>query len=217
MRIITGQFKGIRLESVDDVYLRPIDDRVKESVFNILMHRTNGAKVLDCFAGTGAIGLEALSRGADSVCFVEKERSFLNVLKKNIEKLKVEEQANVWPGDVFSTIKRLAEKEEKFDLVFIDPPYFDQVKEVNGRVQQIKGIRKPKNDEEIEKLQSADTEPLPQLILKYLNEYPILKESGLGMIRTFKKVPIQFEGFDNINCCRQQNYGDGVVSFFQVK
>lgn len=217
MRIITGKFKGIRLESLPDVYLKPIDDRVKESVFNILTPRLEEAKVLDLFAGTGAIGLEALSRGAISVCFVEKERSFQDVLKKNIQKLKAEDVSEVWPGDVFSSIQRLSEKGERFDLVFIDPPYFDRViVQENGRIKQIKGIRKPKTKEEIENSQSPEGEPLPQLILKYMDQYPILNASGTGVIRTFKKVSLDFSLLQKVSCWRQENYGDALVSFFKA-
>ncbi len=216
MRIITGEFKGRRLESVADSYLRPIDDRVKEAVFNILAPRLEGAKGLDLFAGTGAIGLEALSRGAASICFVEKERAFQAVLKKNIQKLQVEARSNVWPGDAFAVVPRFAEKGERFDLIFVDPPYFDRVEvHAKGKLQQTRGVRKPKEEREI--LQFSATEPLPQLILKYLDQYPILNPSGVGMIRTFKKVPLEFEGLRHLGCFRQERYGDAVVSFFKVK
>ena len=216
MRIITGEFKGRKLESVPDPYLRPIDDRVKGAVFNILAPWLQGAKGLDLFAGTGAIGLEALSRGAASVCFVEKERAFQAVLKKNIEKLKVGDRATVWPGDVFAAVERLGEKKEQFDLIFVDPPYFDRVEvQAKGKVQQVRGLRKPKD--ESENLQFSATESLPQLILKYFDRYPILNSSGVGIIRTFKKVPLEFEGLGHLVCFRQERYGDAVVTFFKVK
>jgi len=124
MRIITGKFKGMHLGTLPHKQLKPIDDRVKESLFNILASQIEGKSVCDLFAGSGAIGFEALSRGAEKVCFVEKRREFQKLLQQNSEKLKVQDQCETWPGGVLEAIKRFHLQKRKFDLIFVDPPLF---------------------------------------------------------------------------------------------
>lgn len=218
MRIITGKYKGIRLNSIMDPYLKPIDDRVKEGLFNILSHRLQEAKVCDLFAGSGAIGLEALSRGAESVLFVEKKKEFASIIRKNIEKLKAQDATRLWPGDVLEALPSLHEKGEQFDLVFVDPPYFDRVLSGDAnKFKQVRGERKPKWETGKENSQSIEGEALPQYVLKSLDRYPILKPSGIGMIRTFKKHPVNYEGLKNLTQAREVRYGDAILSFFKLK
>ena len=126
MRIIGGRFKGLGLTSVGKgdaaAHLRPTTDRVRESLFSMLMSRdvVQGARVLDLFAGTGALGLEALSRGAREVCFVENGRVGQRLIRENIEKLRVEGETTLMRNDA----TRLgAWPMAPFDLVFLDPPY----------------------------------------------------------------------------------------------
>lgn len=125
MRIIGGDFRGRRLASVGKgdaaAHLRPTSDRVRESLFNILCSydAIHGAQVLDLFAGTGALGLEALSRGAERACFVENGRASLKLLKSNIELCGVADRAAVVTRDA----RRLGDSSEAYDLVFLDPPY----------------------------------------------------------------------------------------------
>jgi len=102
--------------------VRPTYDRVRESVFDILGPRVEGARVLDLFAGSGALGIECLSRGAESVTFVEKDRAVLAVLRANIEALGVSASAVVLHGDAVRSLKA-AVPGGPFDLVFVDPPY----------------------------------------------------------------------------------------------
>ncbi|NNE51469.1 MAG: 16S rRNA (guanine(966)-N(2))-methyltransferase RsmD [Sulfitobacter sp.] len=126
MRIIAGRFRGTALAAVGkgdaDAHLRPTSDRVRESLFSMLTHRDviEGARVLDLFAGTGALGLEALSRGAREVCFVESGRVGQRLIRENIEKLRVEKETTLMRNDA----TRLgAWPNAPFDLVFLDPPY----------------------------------------------------------------------------------------------
>ncbi|MEM9966809.1 MAG: 16S rRNA (guanine(966)-N(2))-methyltransferase RsmD [Pseudomonadota bacterium] len=126
MRIIAGRFRGSILASPGrgdaSASLRPTSDRVRESLFSTLTHRgvIEGARVLDVFAGTGALGLEALSRGAREVCFVEHGRVALRLLAKNQQRLRVEKQTFVMRSDA----RRLGTwSNAPFDLVFLDPPY----------------------------------------------------------------------------------------------
>lgn len=122
MRIITGRYKGLQLKTLPGVQTRPTMDRVRESLFSILGGFVEGAVVLDIFAGSGALGLEALSRGAARVTFVEKSRGVAEVLQSNVDKTR-SESCNVITGPVERVLPRLASQNLTFDLVFLDPPY----------------------------------------------------------------------------------------------
>ncbi len=122
MRIIAGSFKGHRLAAVRG-RLRPTSERVREAVFSILGLAVPGARVLDLFAGTGALGLEALSRGAAAVVFVEDHPASLKVLRRNIEALGLADRTEVLPLPVKGALKRLIARQAVFDIVFLDPPY----------------------------------------------------------------------------------------------
>ena len=121
MRIISGRFKGHRLVSFQADHIRPTTDRVKESVFNILQAYFDGSSVLDLFAGTGNLGIEALSRGAARVQSVESNKKSLSILKENLTKLKIADEVKVHPIDVFQFLKKY--QGEAFDIIFIDPPF----------------------------------------------------------------------------------------------
>jgi len=128
MRIIGGKYKGKRIKSLpkreDTKLLRPTTDRVKESVFSILNNYLEGVKFLDLFAGTGNVGIEALSRGAGKVIFVENDKRFCKLIKENLEKLGVErDRYEVICDDYVNALKRLARRGEKFDFIYADPPY----------------------------------------------------------------------------------------------
>jgi 16S rRNA (guanine966-N2)-methyltransferase len=123
VRIIGGNFKGKKLFTLKGMDLRPTADRVKEAIFDILQNYTHGKRVLDLFAGTGALGIEALSRGADKAVFVEGSARSRAVLFKNIEACCLEEQAEVLGREVREGIRILEKRGETFDLVFLDPPY----------------------------------------------------------------------------------------------
>jgi 16S rRNA (guanine(966)-N(2))-methyltransferase RsmD len=124
MRIIAGEFKGRRLQFIKTPGIRPAMDRVKESLFNVLGGLLMDKEVLDLFAGSGSIGLEAISRGASRCVFVDKDRSTIGVLKENIEKLGLSgDRAEVLCLDWKRALKGLREQGNKFDFLFIDPPY----------------------------------------------------------------------------------------------
>ena len=123
MRIIAGAFRGRKLAAPQGHALRPTADRLRESLFNILAHGDGppleGARVADIFAGTGAVGLEALSRGAAQVTFVEKSAASLECLQRNIAMLDVTERCRV----IAASARRLPPADASFDLIFLDPPY----------------------------------------------------------------------------------------------
>ena len=121
MRIIGGQFKGRTLTSFDGKDIRPTGDRVKESLFNILYTRFYGARVLDLFCGSGALGLESLSRGAKEVVFNDAAKNSLEVLKKNLKLVKADERDyRVYSLDYAQCLNV---QRDAFDIIFIDPPY----------------------------------------------------------------------------------------------
>ena len=120
MRIISGKFRGLKLCEFEGKDIRPTADRVKESLFNILAERIVGATCLDLFCGSGSLGLECLSRGADFVCFNDNSPPSIAVLTKNLKKIPSENNYSVSRLDY---AQFLANTASKFDLVFIDPPY----------------------------------------------------------------------------------------------
>ena len=123
MRIISGTSKGKKLRSLRGQAIRPTSDRVKESIFNILGKEVDGKRVLDLFAGTGNLGIEALSRGATRTVFVEKEKLAIDLIKKNLSHCGFDDRSQVVTGEVERVIRHLHRKGEVFDLIFIDPPY----------------------------------------------------------------------------------------------
>ena len=120
MRVITGAARGRRLKELEGYETRPTTDRVKEGIFNIIQFDIEGRKVLDLFAGTGQLGIEALSRGAASAVFVEHRRDAAALVKENLKLTGLEKNARVVCGEALSF---LSSTREKFDLIFIDPPF----------------------------------------------------------------------------------------------
>ncbi|RKY43277.1 MAG: 16S rRNA (guanine(966)-N(2))-methyltransferase RsmD [Candidatus Makaraimicrobium thalassicum] len=123
MRIIGGKYRGRRIKQPGFAAVRPTKDRIREAVFNIIAAKVPGAGVLDIFAGSGAYGLEALSRGAEKALFVEKNRRCGRAIGENIRLLGAEERARIITGDVFKSMELLAKSGQSFDLAFSDPPY----------------------------------------------------------------------------------------------
>jgi 16S rRNA (guanine966-N2)-methyltransferase len=120
VRIIAGRWKGHQLKTLRGRDVRPTSDRVREAWMSALGGWIDDARVVDLFAGSGALGLEALSRGAASVVFVERARGALKLLRANIELLGAQSECRVWEGEVFRYLDGLA---EPFDVALADPPY----------------------------------------------------------------------------------------------
>ncbi|GAB6180576.1 16S rRNA (guanine(966)-N(2))-methyltransferase RsmD [Desulfotomaculum defluvii] len=123
MRIIAGTARGRNLKSPKGMSTRPTSDRVREALFNILSYQVPGSRLLDLFSGTGAIGIEALSRGAEKVTLVERDRNTAKIILENLRLCNVFEKAEVMATDVNQAIQVLGRKKETFNLIFIDPPY----------------------------------------------------------------------------------------------
>lgn len=123
LRIIAGERRGARLRTLEGDTTRPLRDRVREALFSILQSRMRGATVLDLFAGSGAVGLEALSRGAERAVFVEGSEPARNVIADNIAKLRYEDRAAVVAGKLPPALDRVSVPEGGFDLIFSTAPY----------------------------------------------------------------------------------------------
>lgn len=119
MRVIGGEFRSRALKSVPGLDVRPTPDRLRESLFNILARRVGGVTFADVYAGSGAAGIEALSRGASRAIFIEQSRAAVNVIRANLRSLDLEARAQVRHGRATAVLPQL----EKLDIVFIDPPY----------------------------------------------------------------------------------------------
>lgn len=120
LRVISGSARGLKLDSLDGLSTRPTLDRVKEAIFNMLFDAVVDANVLDLFAGSGALGIEALSRNAKKCTFVDVSKEAVSIINKNIQKASLEKRAQVVLKDYDSFI---ASCSEQFDIVFLDPPY----------------------------------------------------------------------------------------------
>ena len=120
MRVITGKARGIQLKTPEGMQTRPTADRVKEALFSIIHFDIPGAKVLDLFGGTGQLGIEALSRGADSAVFVDAREDACKIIRENLKRTKLETQGRVVRSDYLEYLRR---SKEKFNIILLDPPY----------------------------------------------------------------------------------------------
>ena len=122
MRVISGSARRLQLIAPDEK-VRPTTDKYKETLFNILSDELVGSVVLDLFAGSGALGIEALSRGAKCAYFIDHYKDSIEMIKKNLEHTKLVEKAKVLQYDYIRALQRMSEEKLRFDLVFLDPPY----------------------------------------------------------------------------------------------
>lgn len=123
MRVIAGKLKGRKIEAVKGDNTRPTSDKIKETIFNVMGQFFDGGTALDLFAGSGNLGIEALSRGIESAIFIDADFQAVKTIKQNIQTLDLTEQTDVYRNDAFKAMKVLSAKEMTFDLVFLDPPY----------------------------------------------------------------------------------------------
>ena len=129
MRVIAGAYRGRSLRTVVGAQVRPTSDRLRETLFNILAPRIRGSRFFDVCAGSGAIGIEALSRGASFVTFVESERRACSAIEANLRTLGIAEGVKLISRDARTALKQLTEASEQFDIVFFDPPYASELYE----------------------------------------------------------------------------------------
>jgi 16S rRNA (guanine966-N2)-methyltransferase len=126
MRIVAGQYGSRHLKSLGKLRLRPTSDRLRETLFDILGAEVEGSRFIDAYAGTGAVGIEALSRGAERAIFLEIARGALSLIRQNLEMLGAQGEAKILAGDVLRGLARLHARGERADFIFLDPPYEDE-------------------------------------------------------------------------------------------
>ena len=120
MRVITGKARGINLKTPEGLQTRPTTDRVKEALFSVIHFDVPGARVLDLFGGTGQLGIEAISRGAKRAVFVDESEKACKLIRENLKRTRLEQEATVLRGDYLAYLGRCT---EKFDIILLDPPY----------------------------------------------------------------------------------------------
>ncbi|MGG3466551.1 16S rRNA (guanine(966)-N(2))-methyltransferase RsmD [Neobacillus pocheonensis] len=164
MRVVSGVCKGRPLKAVSGSSTRPTTDKVKEAIFNMIGPYFEGGLGLDLFAGSGGLGLEALSRGLDKVIFIDRESKAIQVIHENIKACQFEEKAEVYRNDADRALKALIKREISFNYIFLDPPY---------KKQQLVSLMEKMDEQEIVKTDgiivcehSFDVE-LPQMVGRF--------------------------------------------------
>ena len=127
LRVISGSAKGLKLQTLEGMNTRPTTDRVKENLFNIIAPYIPGSNVLDLFAGTGSLGIEALSRGANSAVFCDQHEQSADIINRNLQHTKLTDKSEVFLGEAQLILKKLSQLSKKFDIIFLDPPYKKEI------------------------------------------------------------------------------------------
>lgn len=188
MRVISGKAKGARLSALSTKRTRPILDRVKESLFNILGDFIVDSVVLDLFAGTGSLGIEALSRGAKRCLFVDNDMHAVQVIKKNLQDTRFLEGALVLKKNVFGLSAFLTDESVKFDLILVAPPY------------------------KLIDLDSKDREKIFTLLDECVSGQ-ILNERGIVVLQHHKKQIVSQENFKQLKVFDERRYGNTQLTF----
>jgi 16S rRNA (guanine(966)-N(2))-methyltransferase RsmD len=136
MRIISGTYRGLRLRTLKGGNLRPTTDQLRETLFDVLGPGVEGATFLDAYAGTGAVGIEALSRGARDVVFIEHHRAASVLIRQNLAALKIDSGYALLTCSVLTGLERLEREGEHFDVIFLDPPY-EEIREYHHTLRQL--------------------------------------------------------------------------------
>jgi 16S rRNA (guanine966-N2)-methyltransferase len=136
MRIISGTYRGHFLKTLKGGKLRPTSDHLRETLFDVLGPLVEGASFLDAYAGSGAVGIEALSRGAREAVFLEHHRPAVALIRENLEELDIQEGFRVLPLTVITGIEKLAEDGARFDFAFLDPPY-EEIREYHHALREL--------------------------------------------------------------------------------
>ena len=201
MRITTGQYKGRVIKMPKGI--RPTQDKVRKALFDILGD-IEGLSFLELFAGSGAVGLEAASRGVKELVLVEYNRDCLLAIKKNIASLKAK-ACSLYPKEADEAIKALYKEKRKFDIIFLDPPYYKNLV--------------PRPYDKLNKRGSGSTDnlqeqPLSKKTLQTLTAYDILASYGLVVVQHFKKDDLP-ETLGVLTLFKRKNYADTVLSFYR--
>ena len=203
MRITTGLFKSRIIRSLK--HIRPTQDKTRKALFDILQNQINDTCFLELFAGSGAIGIEALSNGAKEVIFAEEDKKCCKVINNNLELLGFkannenrDKNIFVLAMDAFKAIEVLHKNNKKFDIIFLDPPYY---KEIASRLPS--GLAS-----------AAYCDSLAKKTLQKLFEYDILRPCGLIVVEHSKKDGLE-DKIGVLTLFKQNRYGDTVLSFYK--
>ena len=188
MRIIAGKFRSRQLKSIKGITLRPTSDKLRETMFNVLGGLVVDARFMDLFAGTGAVGIEALSRGASEAIFVERHPPTAALIKKNLESLDIRRGARVVTSDALKALERLSEEPSAanagIDILFLDPPY-----------------------DEKEQYKSA---------LSFLGEADLLAENAVVIAEHQRSLDLA-ETFGKLARVRVLRQGDAALTFYRFR
>jgi len=188
MRIIAGTFRSRQLKSLKGMALRPTSDKLRETLFNVLGDLVAGARFVDLFAGTGAVGIEALSRGAQEVIFVEKHPPAVALIKKNLASLEIRNGTRVLTMDALQALKRLAEEPAaarvRIDILFLDPPYAEEAQYAN--------------------------------VLSFLGNANLLAQHAVVIAEHQRSLDLP-ESFGKLERVRVLRQGDAALSFFRFR
>lgn len=190
MRIIAGKYKGIPLKTPKGQNTRPTPSRLRETLFNIIQHKIAGSTFLDLFAGSGIMGFEAISRGANSATLIDSDYHSVQTIKKNIMHLNVKDQVQIVKDDVIHTLERYAKQSKQFDVIYADPPYQTEV-EYRG-----------------------NTQLLSMLVLQMVDANEILKKGGLVFIEEGKEMPIDSTHLKHLTFNRTKKCGRATLHQF---
>lgn len=193
MRIISGTHKNRLLVSPKGLKTRPTSEKLRESLFNICQFYVRDSLFLDLFAGSGAMGLEALSRGARKAYFIDNDREAIRCIKENVSNLGFSDKAVVLKGDVFTLIHKLIEEGELFDIVYADPPY-DEVVFHQGK-----------------------SVSLSDRLVHIVDQMPLIKKEGFFFIEEAMHVPITVELLQDLEFKKMRNFGRSALYQFLRK
>jgi len=191
MRIISGKAKGVRLSALSSKRTRPILDRAKESLFNILGDSIHDSVVLDLFAGTGSLGIEALSRGAKRCLFVDNSTNAILVIKKNLQDAEFLEKSVVLKINVFRLLGILKNKHQKFNLMLVAPPY------------------------KLLDLDCRDRKEIFSMLDECVSR-KIINETGIIVLQHHKKQTVSKENFKQLKIINERQYGATRFTFLGI-
>lgn len=199
MRIESGEFRGRPLQAPSGAATRPTDGRTREMLFNSLGELTLEARILDLYAGTGSVGLEALSRGAAYSVFVEQEHSAIRALRANIKTLRLQNQTQVWTANARTAIQKLSENGETFDLIFADPPFShpNEAEEIARRLDALPGLL----NNEFTGSDSSSDDSVSSSVVR-----------ALVVIQHSSRVTLP--ELEHLRLLRQKRAGESTLSFF---
>lgn len=188
MHILGGALKRQKIQTPKGTSTRPTASRMREAVFNLCQFFTEGSCFLDLYAGSGAMGIEAMSRGAKSSLFIENDRHAIRCIRENLNRLKLEKNTHLIPKDVLASLKILSKQKKIFDIIWADPPY---QKKING-------------------------ETLSTLLLKNLDQSCLLAADGLLLIEEAKGALDKIDdGLKNLVLKESRNFGSSALYIFK--